>query len=108
MSTTQRQAWYAVSAPGGTTLRCAECKNDIDLGQPEVDHHPRVCPACGVESAFLNWKDRTIQIVLKNAPHAFAEAIRWSQRHLDELEYVELLCAFEEIADALNGASVHK
>src|SRR5262245_40416338 len=108
MNTAQQQAWYAVSAPNGTTLRCAECKNEFDLGFPGADHHPGVCPACGVESAFLMWKDRTVQIVMKNAPCALARAIRWSQQHLDELEYVELMCAVEEIADTLSKEGAHK
>jgi hypothetical protein len=85
-------------------LRCAECRNEFDLGFPAADHHSRVCPVCGVESVFLAWKGRTLQIVMKNAPRALAETIRWSQQHLDELEYVEMLCALEELADTLNAA----
>lgn len=103
MKTAQRQAWYAVSAPNGTTFRCAECGNEFDLGVPGADHHPAVCPVCGAESAFLMWKGRTIQVVMKKAPCALARAIRWSQQNLDELEYVELMCALEEIAGSLQA-----
>jgi hypothetical protein len=58
-----------------------------------------------VESAFLNWIGRTVQIVPNNAPPAFAAVLRWGQQHLDELEYVELICALEEIADAMNAVA---
>src|SRR5438128_1704384 len=94
-------SWYAYSSSRGTDLRCAACQNDIELGFPTADHHPRVCPACGIECAFLNWRDRIIQILMDRAPRPLVEALRWSQKHLDELEYVELLCALEEIAGGL-------
>src|SRR5262249_2820973 len=63
--------------------------------------------SCGVESAFLNWKGRVLQIVPKNAPPAFVAVLRWGQQHLDELEYVEFVCALEEIADSINAVAVH-
>jgi hypothetical protein len=104
---TPRPTWFAFSSPESTTLRCAVCEQEVDLGFPTADHHPGYCPRCGVESAFLNWKGRTIQIVPKNAPPAFTAVLRWMQQHLDELEYVEFLCALEEIADSLNTGAVH-
>jgi hypothetical protein len=106
MNTTPRPAWYAYSLPNSTTLRCACCTNEIDLQFPTADHHPRVCPACGIACAFLNWKDRVIQIVTSDAPRPLVEVIRWTQKHLDELEYVELLCALEEMAEAMKGERV--
>src|SRR5438132_5722237 len=98
-ATTNR--WFSLSAEGGTVLRCAECGNSFDLEAPSLDHHPRVCPVCGVECVYLDSKRRIIQIVLNNAPPVLAESIRIMQDRFDELEYVELLVAFEELADAL-------
>ena len=65
-------------------------------------------PKCGVESAYLTWKSRAIQVVPSKAPPVFATFLRWAQDNLDELDYVELMVAFAEIADALtaNSASV--
>ena len=83
-------------------MRCAECGNSFDLGGPSADHHPAVCPVCGVECAYLDWKGRIIQLVLKNAHPVLAEAIRVMQDRFDELEYVELMVALEELADALS------
>jgi len=96
---TGKQNWIALSLPDCTTLRCAVCKNEFDLRYPTADHHPRICPVCGVECAFLNWKGRIAQIVMDNAPRPLARWIRWAQKHLDELEYVEFICTLEEIAD---------
>ena len=95
------KAWFSLSAVGGTALRCAECGNSIDLGEPDLDHHPRVCPVCGVECVYFDAKRRIIQVVPKYAPSALAEAIRIMQDRFDELEYVELVVALEELADAL-------
>jgi hypothetical protein len=50
---------------------------------------------------YLNWKGRVVQVVLKNAPPVLAETIKIVQHHFDELQYVELLVALEELADAL-------
>ena len=103
---TQRSTWFSFSSPDSTTLYCAACRQEVELGAT-ADHHPRSCPKCRVESAFLNWKGRIVQIVPKNAPPAFTAFIRWGQQHLDELEYVEFICALEEIADSISAVAVH-
>jgi hypothetical protein len=97
----RQPTWFSFSSPAGTALRCAACGRAIDPGL-SADHHPRCCPVCRVECAFLNWKARIVQVVPDHAPPAFAAVLRWAQEHLDELEYVEFLCALEEIADAIN------
>jgi len=33
------------------------------------------------------------------APAQLAELVRWMQTHFDELDYVQFLCALEELAD---------
>ena len=98
---TQTNCWFSLSAEGSTALRCAMCSKPFDLGGPSADHHPAVCPVCGVECVYLDWKERIIQVVLKNAPPVLATAIKLMQDRFDELEYVELLVALEELADAL-------
>ncbi len=100
--TTQTSRWFSFSAEGGTALRCAECGNLLELGGPVADHHPAVCPVCGVECVYLDWKGRIVQVVLKNAHPVLAEAIKIMQERFDELEYVELIVALEELADALD------
>lgn len=105
MNTTPH-SWYSFSSPGCTGLVCAACGREFDLGSSAADHHPRVCPVCGVESVFLTWKGRVLQIVMANAPPAVVAAIRWGQQHFDELEFVEFLCALEELADAWSEANL--
>lgn len=102
----KKQTWFSFSVPASTSLHCAACGQEIDRG-PGADHHASYCPKCRVESAFLNWKGRTVQVVPRNAPPAFAAFLRWGQEHLDELEYVEFVCALEEIADAISTVAVH-
>jgi len=98
---TKLSPWYAFTDEGATVLHCAECDNCIDLEVPRPDHHPRVCPKCEVECVYLNWKGRMLQIVMKNAPPALAQAIRLAQQHFDELEYVEFVSALEQVMDDL-------
>jgi hypothetical protein len=72
---------------------------------PEGTPDPEVLAwACGVECVYLDWKGRIVQIVLKNAHPVLAEAIRIFQDRFDELEYVELVVALEELADAVYKA----
>jgi hypothetical protein len=98
---TKTKPWFSLSAEGGTVLRCADCGRSFDLEAPDLDHHPRACRVCGVECVYLDSKNRIIQIVPKNAHPVVAEAIRIMQDRFDELEYVELIVALEELADAL-------
>jgi hypothetical protein len=46
-----------------------------------------------------------VQIVLKKAPQVVVDMIRLAQEHFDELEYVELTVAVEELMDALYSAN---
>src|SRR5579871_3739151 len=96
---TQTKCWFSLSAEGSTALRCADCGNTFDLQGPNADHHAAVCPVCGVECVYLDWKERIIQIVLKNAPPVLATAIGLLQDRFDESEYVELIVALEELGD---------
>lgn len=93
--------WFALSADDSSVLCCAECGNSVDLKGPSADHHMRICPVCGVECVYLDWQGRIVQIILNTAPPVFAEAIKFIQSHFDELQYVELLVAMEDLADAI-------
>lgn len=96
--------WFAVSRPGSNALRCCACGNEIDLRFPSLDHHPSQCPACGVESLFVTWKDLMTQVVPGAAPPELARAIRWAQENLDELEFVSLLEDLTQVFDAIQAA----
>jgi hypothetical protein len=71
------------------------------------DHHPSWCPECGVECAFIGWKERIIMFVPKNAPGRFSEAMKWFQQEFDELDFVEFVCALEELAYAMQGHEIN-
>ena len=101
----RKMTWFSFSHTASTNLTCAVCGQEIELG-PDADHHPRDCPKCGVESAFLAWKDRNVQIVPSHAPSAVVAILRLAQRHFDELDYVEFVCALEEIADAMSESPI--
>ncbi len=99
------KSWFAISPPGSTTLRCPACQKDIDLAFPSLDHHSSACPACGVESIFVSWKDVLVQIVPERAPAELSRAIRWAQESLDELEFVTVLSSLAEIIDAVQAGA---
>src|SRR5437762_12924988 len=94
---TQPSSWYAFSYERATTLRCAACHSVLDLEVPLLDHHARVCPRCGVDCVFLNWRGRMLQVVSSSAPSVIQRALRFAQQAFDELEYAEFLVALEEL-----------
>lgn len=93
--------WFSISSKN-KLITCADCNNEFDLKDPFLDHHPSGCPICKVECAYLDWKNRKIQIIMQNAPPTIFEFIRWMQKHLDELEYVELFSTFESIDNEIS------
>jgi hypothetical protein len=97
--------WFAVGSFPEGRIRCVICKQEIDATGLTGDHHPRVCPFCGTECMFLDWKGRPVQIVPENAPPPLARLLRWTQENLDELEFTELLVHLESFADAVNTPS---
>lgn len=98
-----QQKWFAIGVPGNPALHCPACSQAIAL-EPMADHHPTQCPNCGIECAFLNWKEQIVMILPGAAPARLTEVIRWLQTHFDELDYVELLCALEEISADIDKA----
>jgi hypothetical protein len=93
--------WFSVSSPDKRMIICADCRGRIELSVPFLDHHPGICRICKIECAYLDWKGRKVQIISQNAPPELAKMLRYLQENFDALDYVELLCSFEEIADAL-------
>ncbi len=77
------------------------CDNQF-VGLETLDHHSGICPSCNIECIWFSFKEgKTLQIIPKYAPKEFLSFIEWSQRELDELEFLELIVSFEEIANAL-------
>ena len=86
-----------------TKLVCANCGQEVDLLYPSVDHHPSVCPSCGIPCLFFSWKDQLVQIVPGDAPDALRWMIDWAQQELNELEFVDILVAFDQIGACLSS-----
>ncbi len=93
-------------ATNSPVLCCAACRSVIDLETPRLDHHPSVCPRCGVACAFLNWKGRAVQVVPANAPVVIRRVLRFAQQQFDELEYAEFVSALQEMMGDLYAANL--
>lgn len=97
--------WFSINKAGSLIFNCANCREEFDLKIPFLDHDLGICPLCETECAFLDWKKRKIQIVMKNAPTEIFAVIQFIQKNLDELEYVGLIGSLEEIDDSINKKS---
>ncbi|MEE4001908.1 hypothetical protein V1T75_16340 [Tenacibaculum sp. FZY0031] len=91
--------WYKVSRRNKSV--CGNCEKSFDeLGS--LDHHSSYCPNCNIECIWFYFEeDKTLQVIPKYAPKEFVLFLRWAQKELDELEFLELIVSFEEIAKSL-------
>ena len=57
-----------------------------------------ICPTCKIECIWYDCgKRKVVQLIPSFAPKEFQMFIKWAQEELDEIEFVELLVAFEEL-----------
>ena len=91
--------WYSLGNYERT--ECTNCSKE-QSNIASLDHHPMICPNCQIECIWYDLgSGRTIQIVPSLAPIEFRLFIKWSQKELDELEFLELIMAFEELGQAI-------
>ncbi len=91
--------WYKVSKSNKNI--CGNCNGQFE-GLQSLDHHSGICPECRIDCIWFSFKDdKTLQVIPEYAPKGFLIFIRWAQKELDELEFLELVVSFEEIANAL-------
>lgn len=98
------KTWYTL----GTyeNIECANC-GFINKDVQSLDHHPSICPKCQIECIWYDLgKRKVIQIIPDHAPPEFNKFIKWAQKELDEIEFVELFVAFEELAKKIEAGSV--
>jgi len=96
------QSWISVASASDHTVTCAGCQERIRLTVPPYDHHPSHCPFCHAECIYFEFQDRLVQLVIERAPSTLVRLIRILQRDFNELEFIELIVGFEEIAAAMS------
>lgn len=74
---------------------CCRCEKRVE-SILFSDHRGGICPHCGTTCVFLRW-DRWTQIVPADAPHAVKAFIEWSQRELDELDFMDLMVFLDDV-----------
>jgi hypothetical protein len=97
----EKTNWFSVSSPDALNIFCANCHQDFEWDGFVCEIQPLFCPICKIECVYLVWKKRMVQIIPKNAPEVFTKMLHYFQQNFDELDYVELIGSFEEMADAL-------
>jgi hypothetical protein len=74
---------------------CPSCGYAVSASIPSLDHHLHPCRRCGQLSFFWTADRDNIQICVDLAPVEVGSFLKWSSASLDELQFVELLCAIE-------------
>jgi hypothetical protein len=84
------------------SITCVNC-TDIIEDMTWSDHQPRICPSCNIECIYYDMGNRRmVQIVPEFAPETFQAFLNWTRKELDEIEVVELFCAFEALGSSRN------
>lgn len=91
--------WFNRSDGRETSIKCVACGENFCMEVASLDHHPSVCPKCGVECLLFSFPDFHLQIVPDQAPEPLGRTIRWMQENLDELDFVEVTVALQQIAE---------
>ncbi len=89
--------WFSYCSLEHSVIRCAACKFNIPVEVVSLDHHPRWCPSCHAECFLFALDDGYLQIIIEQAPLEVQKAIRWAQKNLDEIEFVNLISSLGEI-----------
>ena len=89
--------WFTIHRSAAHSFECPSCRLVFDMGHACADHHPSVCPGCGVASVHWSARGGNLTIVPAVAPEPVRRAIEWAQRDLNELDAVELWIALEEL-----------
>lgn len=98
-------SWISVGSVHNHTVPCASCHERITLTVPPCNHHPSYCPFCHAECIYFEFQDRLVQLMIASAPVTLVRLIRILQRDFDELEFIELIVGFGEIAAAMKAKS---
>ena len=93
--------WYSLGINGNNY--CGNCKQTFK-NLESLDHHMRICPNCKIACVWFTFKEnKNLQIIPEYAPEVFKKFIEWAQEELDELEFLELIVNYEEIAEVIAG-----
>ncbi|GAA3518927.1 hypothetical protein GCM10022393_36330 [Aquimarina addita] len=94
-----KKKWYQIGILDKNL--CSNCNSEFQ-GLQTLDHHSQICPSCKIECIWFSFKnEKTLQIIPEFAPKEFQTFIKWAQKEFDEIEFLELILSFEEIAEAL-------
>ncbi len=92
--------WYTIS--NHHKNKCGNCSKTFE-GLATLDHHYGICPNCKIQCIWFGLKNKqTLQIIPKHAPKSFSRFLKWTQNELDEIEFLELIVSFEEIASSIS------
>jgi hypothetical protein len=81
------------------SVTCMNCFQRVpNIGY--IDHHVGVCPHCNISCIFFSIVfdyNRLVQVIPEHCPPEFQRFIQWAHEELNELEFIMLLTAFDEI-----------
>ena len=89
--------WRTVAPMDAAAIACPRCTALCTTSVPFMDHHPRVCTSCGVESFLFTMSEFHLWVATASAPPVVQRFTRWAQAELDELEFVELIVELEAV-----------
>jgi hypothetical protein len=91
--------WHRISIEASRKLECPNCDCLLDRLLPSLDHHPILCPECKSNLFIYSIRNKNLVLDVERCPVELKKIIAWIQSNYDEVEFLSLLVAIEEIFD---------
>jgi hypothetical protein len=76
-----------------TSISCPRCARQLPVAVPHVNHRSITCAGCGAACLVLS----RFALDIDRSPLELKRFIQWSQKELDELEFLTLLAFLSEL-----------
>jgi hypothetical protein len=91
--------WFRTSPNRSEDIQCPRCERTVVGCLPSGDHRPSSCPHCKALLIVFSMTAKNVAIDLDRSPRELQAVLNWMQTHFDELEFISLITAVEDLCD---------
>ena len=93
-------SWFTLASRESEHGPCPRCGQPLSNEVPSLDHHLFECMHCSARIFRWSFDRQDLRISVDDAPTTVKQFLFWANEALDELEFVELVVAFEEMFES--------
>ena len=92
-------SWFRTSPIRSSDIQCPRCECTVVGCLPSGDHHLSSCPHCEAKLIVFSMTAKNVAIDVDRSPREIQSVFQWMQQHFDELEFVSVITAVEELCE---------